>query len=104
MDGHSPSFPCTSLRLKIHIHVRDSMNAVHEYFPKYSDTVQMVVTDIQNCPFVQLPMKVTADKVDVDPTTYIWNLLEENVVLRATEVGVRGDCECRGRKMWTWFD
>ena len=59
MDGHAPSFPCTSLRLKIHIHVRAQLAGVN---------------------------------IDLDPTTYIWNLLEENVVLRATEVGVRGDC------------
>ena len=74
------------LHMQVRISVRDSMSAIHQYTPKLSDRVQMLVTDIQNCPFVQLPMKITANKEDVSPNTFIWDILKCCVSLRATEV------------------
>lgn len=62
------------------------MNANHQYTPKFTDHIQMLVTDIQNCPFVQLPMKITANKEDVDPKTFVWDILKSDVTLRAIEV------------------
>ena len=85
-DNYSQLIMNQPLQMQVRISVRDPMNAVHHYTPKLTDRVQMLVTDIQNCPFVQLPMKITANKEDVNPTTFIWDLLKYSVTLRATEV------------------
>ena len=85
-DNYSQLIMNQPLQMQVRISVRDSMNAVHHYTLKLGDRIQMLVTDIQNCPFVQLPMKITVNKEDMDPTTFIWDLLKYSVTLRATEV------------------
>ena len=85
-DNYSQLIMNQPLQMQVRISVRDSMNAVHHYTLKLGDRIQMLVTEIQNGPFVQLPMKITVNKEDMDPTTFIWDLLKYSVTLRATEV------------------
>ena len=76
------------ITLVVRITVRDCISGVHRYEPSYSDCIQMIITDIQNCPFVQLPLCVRVNGEGVPSQSYIWNYLhDENVILRALEVG-----------------
>ena len=73
----------------IHLAIRDSLGKTHHYSPSFIDLVSSIVTDIQNCPFIRLPMKITKNGEDCDDNLPIWNLLsdaEDSSVFRATEV------------------
>ena len=85
-DSHSD----TIITLVVRITVRDCISGVHRYEPSYSDRMQMIITDIQNCPFVQLPLCVRVNGEGVPSQSYIWNYLQdENVVLRTMEVRLK---------------
>ena len=76
------------ITLVVRITVRDCISGVHHYEPSYSDRMQMIITDVQNCPFVQLPLCIRVNGEMVSSQSYIWNYLhDENVILRAMEVG-----------------
>lgn len=73
----------------VEVAVRDSLGKTHVYSPSFVDNVSMIITDIQNCPFIRLPMKLTKHGEDCSPETPIWNLLqdvEDSSAFRATEV------------------
>lgn len=76
--------------VKVEMQIKDSLGKIHSYSPSFMDTVAMIVTDVQNCPFLRLPMKLTKEGVDCDQDTPIWNLLSDvsdTLVFRVTEVG-----------------
>ena len=78
-----------SLTLLVRITVRDCIKGVHKYTPSYNDCIQMIVTDIQNCPFVQLPLDIRVNGEYANPQSYIWNFLQsDDNVIRAVEVGL----------------
>ena len=84
--------PDSVIHVKVEMRVKDSLGKVHFYSPSFLDTVSMIVTDVQNCPFLRLPMKLTKEGVDCNPNTPIWNLLSDvndNTIFRVTEVLIR---------------
>lgn len=82
--------------MRVELNVRDPLGKIHSYSPLFNDTVANIVTDIQNCPFIRLPMKLTKNEIDCEPETPVWNLLndaDDTTVFRATEVSVLNDCD-----------
>ena len=84
--------PNPTLSIAIQIRIRDSLGKTHDFSPVFSDTIQSLITVIQNCPFVRLPMKIQYDGRDLSPSVYVWNLLQNDIEmtkLRASEVLAR---------------
>lgn len=76
--------------------VRDSLGRVHFYHPSCDTTVQNIITDIQNCPFVQIPLRLKNRDSEVDPSLPVWNLLSpsmDEIDLHMAEVGIAKGCE-----------
>lgn len=81
--------PTPLLHLAVELRVKDSLGKTHTFSPAFDDHVQTVVTTIQNCPFVRLPMKLQYQGRDIPPTAFLWNLLRNSIdmtELRASEV------------------
>ena len=79
----------STIFVTVELAVRDSLGKTHLYTPSFVDNVSMIITDIQNCPFIRLPMKLTKHDEDCNPDMPIWNLLsdvEDSSAFRATEV------------------
>lgn len=78
-----------TLSITVQIRIRDSLGKTHDFSPAFNDTIQSLITIIQNCPFVRLPMKIQYDGRDISPSVYVWNLLQNDIdmtKLRASEV------------------
>ena len=77
------------IRVVVDLYVQDHQGKNHLYHPICQDRVQTLITDIQNCPFVQQPLCMMMNNEIVDPTIPVWNLLSSDagdVDLQAEEV------------------
>ena len=80
------------IRVVVDLYVQDHQGKNHLYHPICKDRVQTLITDIQNCPFVQEPLCLMMNDEVVDPKTPVWNLLTsdaESVDLRMETVSER---------------
>ena len=81
--------PTPLIHVSVELRVKDSLGKTHTFSPAFDDHVQSIITIIQNCPFVRLPMKLQYQGRDITPTVFLWNLLRNNIdltELRASEV------------------
>ena len=77
------------IHVVVYLNIRDNQGMVHLYHPVCQDRVQTLLTDMQNCPFVQQPLCMMMNNEIVDPTIPVWNLLSSDagdVDLQAEEV------------------
>ena len=80
------------IRVVVDLYVQDHQGKTHLYHPICQDRVQTLITDIQNCPFVQEPLCLMMNDEVVDPKTPVWNLLTsdaKSVDLRMETVSER---------------
>lgn len=66
------------IHVVVDLYVKDHNGKVHMYHPICQDRIQSLITDIQNCPFVQEPLCLKMNDEEVDPKTPVWNLLSQS--------------------------
>ena len=78
-----------TILVKVEMRIKDSLSKIHCYTPCLTDTVASLITDIQNCPFIHIPMKLTKNGEFCEQNIPVWNLLNDindTTAFRATEV------------------